>query len=62
MVMIKMGVKKSLNIQFINDKSAKKFIREIETVSGLGLGQRRSAKQIRENELLEKTKNRNIYE
>ena len=40
-----------------NDKSAKKFIREIETVSGLGLGQRRSAKQIRENELLDKTKN-----
>ena len=56
------GRKKSLNIQFINDKSAKKFIREIETVSGLGLGQRRSAKQIRENELLEKTKNINIKE
>ena len=56
------GRKKSLNIQFINDKSAKKFIREIETVSGLGLGQRRSAKQIRENELLDKTKNRNIQE
>ena len=56
------GRKKSLNIQFINDKSAKKFIREIETVSGLGLGQRRSAKQIRENELLDKTKNRNLKE
>ena len=27
------GRKNSLNIQFINDKSAKKFIREIETVS-----------------------------
>ena len=50
------GRKKSLNIQFINDKSTKKFIREIETVSGLGLGQRRSAKQIRENELIDKTK------
>ena len=48
------GKKNSLNIQFINDKSAKKFIREIETVSGLGLGQIRSAKQIRENELFEK--------
>ena len=30
-------------------KGFKKFIREIETISGLGLGQRRSAKQIREN-------------
>ena len=50
------GKKTSLNIQFINDKAAKKFIREIETVSGLGLGQRRSAKQIREKELLEKQK------
>ena len=54
------GRKKSLNIQFINDKSTKKFIREIETHSGLGLGQRRSAKQIRENELLDKTK-KEIY-
>ena len=53
--MIKMG-KKSLNIQFNNGKAAKKFIREIETVSGLGLGQRRSAKQIRENELLDRKK------
>ena len=48
------GKKKSLNIHFLNDKPAKKFIREIEMVSGLGLGQRRSAKQIRENELLDK--------
>ena len=50
------GKKKSLNIQFNNGKAAKKFIREIETVSGLGLGQRRSAKQIRENELLDRKK------
>ena len=49
------GKKKSLNIQFLNDMPAKKFIKEIEMVSGLGLGQRRSAKQIRENELLYKT-------
>ncbi len=48
------GNKNSLNIHFLNDKPAKKFIREIELVSGLALGQRRSAKQIRENELLYK--------
>ncbi|MBW3042381.1 hypothetical protein DNJ73_06715 [Prochlorococcus marinus XMU1408] len=54
------GKKKSLNIQFINDKPAKKFIRNIETVSGLGLGQRRSAKEIRENETLDKIRNTNI--
>ncbi len=51
-------MKKTLNIQFINDKPEKKFIREIETFSGLGLVQRRSGKQIRENELLDKTKKR----
>ncbi len=58
MIFISWSEKKPLNIQFINDKPEKKFIREIETFSGLGLVQRRSGKQIRENELLDKTKKR----
>ena len=39
-----------MQIKFLNDKPAKKFMREVEIVSGLGLGQMRSAKQIRDNE------------
>ncbi|WP_320677325.1 hypothetical protein [Prochlorococcus sp. MIT 1300] len=44
------GKKTSMQIQFKNAKPAKRFIQEMGMVTGLGMGQRRSAKQIRRNE------------
>ncbi len=44
------GKKTSMQIQFKNEKPAKRFIQEMGMVTGLGMGQRRSAKQIRTNE------------
>ena len=40
------GRKVSLNVQFKNDKPAKKFINELQVVTGLGMGQVRTAKEI----------------
>jgi len=41
------GRKASMQIQFKNDKPAKKFMNELLVVTGLGMGQTRSAAQIR---------------
>ena len=40
------GRKTSLNIQFKNDKPAKRFVNEMQMVTKLGMGQTRTAKEI----------------
>ena len=44
------GKKTSMQFSFKNDKPAKRLINELQMVTGLGMGQRRSAKEIRNSE------------
>ena len=44
------GKKTSIQIQFKNDKPAKRFVNEIRLVTGLGMGQTRNAAEIMSNE------------
>ncbi len=44
------GKKTSMQIQFKSAKPVKRLIQELGMVTGLGMGQKRSAKQIRKNE------------
>jgi hypothetical protein len=45
------GKKTSIQLQFVNDKPAKRFINEMQMVTQLGMGQTRSASQIMSNEV-----------
>ena len=51
------GKKTSIQFTFKNDKPAKKIIRELQMYTGIGMGQRRTAQEIRNNE---KKKKNNI--
>ena len=53
------GKRTYIVVQFINEKPAKRLMNELPLVTGLGLGQKRTAKEIRESESVDKNQESN---